>query len=72
MKQHEFRELVNELRDTAIKVNTVHPGYVKTDMNKGGGDLEITEGAETSIALALLDEAGPTGSFQYRGEVLPW
>ena len=65
-------QLAQDLRDTAIKVNTVHPGYVKTDMNKGGGDLEISEGAETSIAMALLDENGPSGTFQYRGEVLPW
>lgn len=65
-------QLAHDLRDTAIKVNTVHPGYVKTDMNKGGGDLEIAEGAETSIAMALLDDAGATGSFQFRGEVLPW
>ncbi|MFA4578935.1 SDR family oxidoreductase, partial [Xanthomonas perforans] len=32
--------LAYELRDTAIKVNTVHPGYVKTDMNGGGGEIE--------------------------------
>ena len=25
-----------------------------------------------SIAMALLDESGPSGTFQYRGEVLPW
>jgi len=65
-------QLANELRDTGIKVNSVHPGYVKTDMNKGGGDLEVAEGAETSVAAALLDDAGPTGSFFYRGEILPW
>lgn len=65
-------QLAQDLRETPIKVNTVHPGYVKTDMNKGGGDLEIAEGAETSVAMALLDDAGPTGSFQYRGEILPW
>ena len=65
-------QLAHELKDSNIKVNTVHPGYVKTDMNKGSGDLEISEGAETSIAMALLDEAGPNGTFQYRGEVLPW
>ena len=65
-------QLAQELRDTTIKINTVHPGYVKTDMNKGGGELEIAEGAETSVAMALLDEAGPSGSFQYRGEFLPW
>lgn len=65
-------QLANELRDTGIKVNSVHPGYVKTDMNKGGGDLEVADGAETSVAMALLDDAGPSGAFYYRGEILPW
>ena len=65
-------QLAAELKGSAIKVNTVHPGYVKTDMNKGGGDLEIAEGAETSAAMALLGEDGPTGTFQYRGQILPW
>jgi NAD(P)-dependent dehydrogenase (short-subunit alcohol dehydrogenase family) len=65
-------QLAAELKGSTIKVNTVHPGYVKTDMNKGGGDLEIAEGAETSAAMALLGEDGPTGTFQYRGQILPW
>jgi NAD(P)-dependent dehydrogenase (short-subunit alcohol dehydrogenase family) len=65
-------QLAYDLKDTDIKVNAVHPGYVKTDMNKGGGDLEIAEGAETSVAMALLGSDGPTATFQYRGEVLPW
>ncbi|MEP6907906.1 MAG: SDR family oxidoreductase [Pseudoxanthomonas sp.] len=65
-------QLAYDLKGSAIKVNTVHPGYVKTDMNKGGGDLEIAEGAETSIAMALLADDGPNGSFQYRGDILPW
>jgi NAD(P)-dependent dehydrogenase (short-subunit alcohol dehydrogenase family) len=65
-------QLAYEFKDSAIKVNAVHPGYVKTEMNKGGGDLEISEGAETSVAMALLGDDGPTATFQYRGEVLPW
>ncbi|MET0755323.1 MAG: SDR family oxidoreductase [Pseudoxanthomonas sp.] len=65
-------QLAYDLKGSNAKVNTVHPGYVKTDMNKGGGDLEISEGAETSIAMALLDENGPSGTFQYRGDILQW
>lgn len=65
-------QLAEELKGSAIKVNAVHPGYVKTDMNKGQGELEIAEGARTSVAMALLGDDGPSGSFRYRGEVLPW
>jgi NAD(P)-dependent dehydrogenase (short-subunit alcohol dehydrogenase family) len=64
-------QLAYELRDTAIKVNAADPGSVKTDMNSHG-QLELADGASTSVALALLDEAGPNGTFQHRGEVLPW
>jgi NAD(P)-dependent dehydrogenase (short-subunit alcohol dehydrogenase family) len=65
-------QLAYELAGAAIKVNAVHPGYVRTDMNRGEGDLDVTEGAETSVAMALLDDDGPTATFQYRGAVLPW
>ena len=64
-------QLAYELRDTKIKVNAADPGSVKTDMNSNG-QLELVDGASTSVGLALLDEAGPTGTFQHRGEVLPW
>ncbi len=36
------------------------------------GQLELVDGASTSVGLALLDDTGPTGTFQHRGEVLPW
>src|SRR5690606_25209241 len=37
-------QLACELRDTSVKVNAVHPGYVRTDMNRGEGDLDVGEG----------------------------
>jgi NAD(P)-dependent dehydrogenase (short-subunit alcohol dehydrogenase family) len=63
--------LAHELRDTPIKVNAVDPGSVKTDMNQHG-ELDITTGARGSVLMALLDAAGPTGSYTHLGEVLPW
>ncbi|MCC8538740.1 SDR family oxidoreductase [Xanthomonas axonopodis pv. poinsettiicola] len=64
--------LAYELRDTPIKVNTVHPGYVKTDMNSGEGEIEVEQGARSSVQMALLDAHGPTGSYTHLGETLPW
>lgn len=61
-----------ELRDTPVKVNAAHPGYVKTDMNQGGGEIEVPDGARTSVALALLGADGPSGKLIHFGEVLPW
>ena len=65
-------QLAHELREGPIKVNAVHPGYVKTDMNGGEGEIEIAEGARSSVGMALIGADGPTGSFSYLGEVLPW
>lgn len=65
-------QLAYELRDSRIKVNTIHPGYVKTDMNAGEGELDIADGARTSVSLALIDDNGPQGGFFHQGEVLPW
>ena len=46
--------LAHELRDTPIKVNSAHPGWVKTDMGGAGADLDISEGGKTSAWLATL------------------
>ncbi|MGM9516312.1 SDR family oxidoreductase [Roseateles sp. DB2] len=64
--------LAYELRNTPIKVNAVHPGYTKTDMNEGAGDLEVSEGAKTSVSMALLDADGPTGQYVHMGRQIPW
>lgn len=64
--------LAYELRDTKIKVNSAHPGWVKTDMGGPQAPMELSEGAKTSAALATLPEDGPTGGFFHLGEALPW
>jgi NAD(P)-dependent dehydrogenase (short-subunit alcohol dehydrogenase family) len=63
--------LAYELKDTAIKVNVAHPGSVVTDMN-ANGDLEVSEGAKTSVALATLPADGYSGKFIHLGKELPW
>lgn len=64
--------LAFELRETPIKVNAVHPGYTKTDMNEGAGELDIPIGAKTSVSMALLDSDGPSGKYVHLGKILPW
>jgi NAD(P)-dependent dehydrogenase (short-subunit alcohol dehydrogenase family) len=64
--------LSHELRDTKIKVNSAHPGWVKTDMGTDAAPMEIVDGAKTSVALATLPEDGPTGAYIHMGKTLPW
>lgn len=64
--------LAHELQGTKIKVNSAHPGWVKTDMGGEGAMMEIVDGAKTSVELATLPEDGPTGGYFHMGESLPW
>jgi len=63
--------LAYELKDTPIKVNVAHPGSVVTDMN-ANGNLQVNEGAKTSVDLATLSDAGYNGKFIHFGKELPW
>jgi NAD(P)-dependent dehydrogenase (short-subunit alcohol dehydrogenase family) len=64
--------LAAELKDTKIKVNSAHPGWVKTEMGTDQAPMEIPEGAKTSVELALLGPDGPNGRFIHMGQELPW
>ena len=64
--------LAHELKDTKIKVNSAHPGWVKTDMGGEGAQLDIVTGAKTSVELATLQDSGPNGEFLHLGKPLPW
>jgi len=64
--------LAYELRDTKVKVNSAHPGWVKTGMGGPEALMEVADGAKTSVELALLPEDGPTGGFFHLGKPLPW
>jgi NAD(P)-dependent dehydrogenase (short-subunit alcohol dehydrogenase family) len=64
--------LAYELKDTKVKVNSAHPGYVDTDMNGHQGSMPVEDGAKTSVQLATLPVDGPSGRFFHMGEELPW
>jgi NAD(P)-dependent dehydrogenase (short-subunit alcohol dehydrogenase family) len=64
--------LAYELRETKIKVNSAHPGWVKTDMGGPEAPMDVSEGGKTSAALATLPDDGPTGGYFHLGKPLPW
>jgi NAD(P)-dependent dehydrogenase (short-subunit alcohol dehydrogenase family) len=65
-------QLAYELKDSKIKVNAAHPGWVKTELGGEGANMEIVDGARTSVALATVGEDGPNGAYIHMGEPLPW
>ena len=64
--------LAQELEATKIKVNSVHPGWVKTRLGTDAAPLEPAQGAQTSVKAALLNEDGPSGTFFHMDQTLPW
>ncbi len=64
--------LAAALGDTKIKVNSAHPGWVKTDMGTDAALLDVEEGAKTEVMLATLAEDGPTGGYFHLGKTVPW
>ncbi|GAC1428833.1 MAG: SDR family oxidoreductase [Acidobacteriaceae bacterium] len=64
--------LAHELKGTTVKVNSAHPGWVKTDMGTDAAPMELVDGAKTQVQLALIGEDGPNGGFFHMSETLPW
>jgi NAD(P)-dependent dehydrogenase (short-subunit alcohol dehydrogenase family) len=60
------------LRDDGILVNTMNPGWVKTDMGGPDADLTPEQGADTAVFLATLDDDGPSGRFFYERREIDW
>jgi NAD(P)-dependent dehydrogenase (short-subunit alcohol dehydrogenase family) len=64
--------LAHELRGTKIKVNSAHPGWVKTDLGGTAAPMSVVEGAKTEVELATLGEDGPKGGFFHDGTEIAW
>ena len=64
--------LAIELKDTNIKVNSGHPGWVKTELGGPKAPMEVEESYKTSLSLATLDDDGPTGGLFHENDTIPW
>ena len=66
------RVLADELQGTDVKVNSVCPGWVRTDMGGPEATLPVEEGARGIVWAATLPDDGPSGGFFRHGEPIPW
>lgn len=66
------RIMADELKSTNIKVNSVCPGWVRTDMGGPNAERSVEKGAETIVWLATLPEDGPSGGFFRDKQAIPW
>ncbi|MBK7976844.1 MAG: SDR family oxidoreductase [Deltaproteobacteria bacterium] len=65
--------LAHDLAPRGIAVAILHPGYVRTEMTGGNGDLEPADAARNLIAR--IDELTPASSGRFlhsNGSALPW
>jgi NAD(P)-dependent dehydrogenase (short-subunit alcohol dehydrogenase family) len=56
----------------AVAVNSVCPGWVKTDMGGANAEREVAQGADTAVWLALDAPQDLTGKFVRDRKVIPW
>ena len=66
------RVLAGELAASGFKVNSVCPGWVRSDMGGAGAPRSVQEGADTAVWLATLPGDGPTGGFFRDRAPIPW
>jgi NAD(P)-dependent dehydrogenase (short-subunit alcohol dehydrogenase family) len=64
--------LAAALRPDAIRVNSVHPGWIRTELGTADAPLGIEEGARAIVAVAASVGGTPTAKFLHVDGELPW
>ena len=64
--------LAAEVAQSGILVNSMSPGWVRTDMGGPEAPRGVQEGADTAVWLSLLPSNGPTGQFFRDRKPIPW
>lgn len=62
----------SQVDGTKVKVNSIDPGWVKTDMGGPAVPRSIDQGTQGTIWAATLDEEGPNGGFFRDGKPISW
>ena len=64
--------LAAELPGGQVLVNSMSPGWVRSDMGGPNAPKTLAEGADTAVWLATLPRGGPHGGFFREREPIPW
>jgi NAD(P)-dependent dehydrogenase (short-subunit alcohol dehydrogenase family) len=65
-------QLAKQLGDTNIKVNSICPGWVQTDMGTDAAPRTVAEGVRIVLKLATLPQDGPNGGFFNEDGNIAW
>jgi NAD(P)-dependent dehydrogenase (short-subunit alcohol dehydrogenase family) len=65
-------QLAEELKGTSAVINSVSPGFVKTDLNGNTGFMTPEQGAKLPVEYALLGDNAVSGRFVEPGGETPW
>ncbi|HSS47110.1 MAG TPA: SDR family oxidoreductase [Burkholderiales bacterium] len=66
------RMLAAELKGTNILVNSMCPGWVRTEMGGLKAPRAVEQGADTAIWLATLPHGSASGGFYRDRKAIPW
>lgn len=66
------RTLAQELSSRGIMVNSVCPGWVKTDMGGANAPRNVEQGASGIVWAATLSPGGPSGGFFRDDQPIGW
>ncbi len=66
------RQLASALGKKGVAVNSVCPGWVKTDMGGEGAPRTVEQGADTPVWLVTEAPASLTGEFLRDRKSIPW
>lgn len=67
--------LAKSLADTPIKINSICPGWVQTDLggpaNRAAAPVHVDDAARIAATMACVPDDGPSGQFVDRNGTVP-
>jgi NAD(P)-dependent dehydrogenase (short-subunit alcohol dehydrogenase family) len=64
--------MAEALNGSGVLVNSVDPGWVRTEMGGKSATRSVQQGAHSVVWAALLPDNGPSGGFFYDGKPVQW